>query len=113
MATIEKRTNSNGAVSYRVKVRIKGFTPETASFDRLTDARDWGSKTESDIKAGKHFGQSKRHTFGELVDEFKPMSKDPKRLEYWRDQFGTDRLDTVTTDRISNRSISALQSPSS
>ena len=101
MATIEKRTNSNGAVSYRVKVRIKGFTPETASFDRLTDARDWGSKTESDIKAGKHFGQSKRHTFGELVDEFKPMSKDPKRLEYWRDQFGTDRLDTVTTDRIS------------
>ena len=100
MATIEKRTNGKGDVSYRVKVRIKGFTPETASFDRMTDAKDWGNKTESDIKSGKHFGQSKRHTFGELVDEFKPMAKDPKRLEYWRDLFGADRLDTVTTDRI-------------
>jgi hypothetical protein len=47
MATIEKRTTSEGNTTYRVKVRVKGFAPESASFDRLTDARDWGKKMES------------------------------------------------------------------
>ena len=100
MATIEKRTNNDGTTSYRVKVRIKGFTPESASFDRLTDAKTWGSKTESDIKAGKHFGQSKRHSFNDLADAYRPHAKDEKRLDYWCGVFGSDRLDTITSDRI-------------
>lgn len=101
MAAIEKRIAGNGKVSYRVKVRIKGFPPETGTFDKLKDAQDWSKKVESDIKAGKHFGQSKRHTFGDLVDEYKPHAKDLARLEYWRNIFGADRLDTVTAARIS------------
>ena len=66
----------------------------------MTDAKDWAARTESNIKAGRHFGMSKRFTFGQLVDDYKPLSKDPTRLEYWRDQFDTNRLDTVTTARI-------------
>ena len=99
MATIEKRTTSDGS-TYRVKVRINGFPPETATFARLTDAKDWAKLTESNMKAGRHFGQSKRHTFNELVDEYLPHAKDAPRLAYWRKVFGTDRLDAITSARI-------------
>ena len=40
MATVEKRVTSEGTV-YRVKIRLKGFPPESATFERLTDARQW------------------------------------------------------------------------
>jgi integrase len=100
MATIEKRVTSDGKPSYRVKVRLRGFLPETASFERLTDARSWGSKIESDMKAGRHFGQAKRHTFNELADEYQPHAKNTARLDYWRKVFGSDTLDTITPARI-------------
>jgi integrase len=100
MASIEKRTSNEGATSYRVKVRLQGFAPETATFERLTDAKAWASKIESDMKAGRHFGASKRHTFIELSKEYEPHAKDKARLAYWKAAFGTDRLDTITVSRI-------------
>lgn len=101
MATIEKRATGAGKTTYRVKVRLKGFAPDTATFERLTDAKQWATKTEADMRAGRHFGQSKRHTFNELVDEYLPHSRDTFRLNYWRREFGTDTLDTITPARIS------------
>jgi integrase len=101
MATIEKRTSSDGKTSYRVKVRIKGFAPETASFERRTDANEWGKKVEAEMKAGRHFGQSKRHTFDDLADEFKQHAIDPDRLDHWRGVFGKDLLGAITSARIS------------
>ena len=41
MATIEKRITQDGAASYRVKVRRKGQPVQTATFERLTDAKKW------------------------------------------------------------------------
>lgn len=99
MATIEKRTTDTGT-SYRVKVRLTGYPPETATFERLSDARAWAAKTESDMKEGRHFGQSKRHIFSELADEYSPHAKDAPRLEYWREVFGTERLADITPARI-------------
>jgi len=99
MATIEKRTTDAGT-SYRVKVRLQGFPPESATFERLTDAKAWAAKVESDMKSGRHFGASKRHTFAELADEYAPHAKDPARLDYWREVFGPDRLDAITPQRI-------------
>ncbi len=107
MATIQKRAGRDGKTSYRVQVRIKGFAPETASFERLTDAKAWSSKTESDIKAGRHFGQSKRHTFNDLADEYLAHATDlqsfdqrKRHIEHWRKVFGTDLLDSITPARI-------------
>lgn len=101
MATIEKRTSKDGKTSYRVKVRIKGFMPESASFDRMTDAKDWAKKIEADMKAGRHFGQSKRHTFNDLADEYRQQAIDLVRLDHWRRVFGADLLDAITPARIS------------
>ncbi len=99
MATIEKRTTDDGT-SYRVKVRLTGFPPETATFERLTDAKAWATKIEADMKAGRHFGASKRHTFSELADEYTPHAKDKPRLDYWLGVFGPERLDSITPQRI-------------
>lgn len=44
MANIEKRINDDGSTSHRVKIRLKGHMPESATFDRLTDAREWAKK---------------------------------------------------------------------
>ena len=101
MATIQKRISGNGAVSYRVQVRIKGFPPESASFERKTDAKAWGDKTEAEMKAGRHFGASKRHTFKDLADEYESHAKDKARLAYWREVFGPSLLSSVTPARIS------------
>lgn len=101
MASIEKRVAKNGKISYRVKVRLKGFPPETASFERITDAKQWATKIEADIRAGRHFGQSKRYSFNDLADEYESHAKDPDRLNYWRKVFGDDSLDTITPARIS------------
>jgi integrase len=100
MATIEKRTTQDGDTSYRVKIRLQGFPPESATFERLTDARAWSAKTEADMKAGRHFGQSKRHTFNQLADEYAPHAKDARRLDYWRELLGPERLDAITPARI-------------
>jgi len=35
VATIEKREAQDKSVTYRVKIRIKGFPAQTASFERL------------------------------------------------------------------------------
>ena len=58
MASIEKRTSSDGATSYRVKVRLKGCPIQSATFERLTDAKKWVQDTESAIREGRHFKTS-------------------------------------------------------
>ena len=50
MANIEKRTSGNGKTSYRVKVELMGFPVQSATFERLTDARKWAQDTKSSVR---------------------------------------------------------------
>jgi integrase len=107
MASIEKRISKEGKTSYRVKVRVRGFPPDSATFDRLSDAKHWAAQTESDMKAGRHFGASKRHTFKELCDEYEKHAADlqsfddrKQHLERWRTEFGPDLLSDLTPQRV-------------
>src|SRR5262245_7596041 len=102
MAAIEKRTTDRG-IAYRVKVRLRGFPPETATFERLSDAREWAKGIEADMKKGRHFGQSKRHTFKELADKYRSHAKDPERLDYWRGVFASTLLADITPERIAKQ----------
>ncbi|MDP1558522.1 MAG: hypothetical protein Q8K59_02490 [Nitrosomonas sp.] len=70
MANIEKRISNAGKTSYRIKVRLKGFPSQSATFERLTDAKKWSQQTESAIREGRHFKttEAKRHTLTELID---------------------------------------------
>ncbi len=107
MATIERRKTKDGAITYRVKIRLRGHPLETTTFERKTDAKRWAQQTEAAIREGRHFKatEAKKHTLGEVVDRYlrdvlpaKPRSeKDQKRqLKWWKEQLGDFLLADVT-----------------
>lgn len=111
MASIEKRTSSDGKVSYRVKVRLKGSPVQTETFFKLTDARKWAQDTESAIRNNRHFktSESKRHTLAELIDRYirdvlpskpKCARDQTQQLKWWRDQLGNYALSEITPSLI-------------
>lgn len=112
MATITERLASDGAKTYRVEVRLKGYPRQTASFARLTDARRWASATESAIREGRYFGtvEGKRHSLADAIDRYardvlptkKAATQAPQRrqLEWWKSQLGALSLDAVTPARV-------------
>ena len=108
MASIEKRPTDNGKSSYRVKVRLKGYPTQTATFERLTDAKNWAKLTEVAIKEGRHFKtvEAKRHTVAELIDRYiksvlstksvSSQNAQTGQLLWWREQLGDYMLADIT-----------------
>src|SRR4051812_34716644 len=103
MPSIEKRTSDEGKTSYRVKVRLKGFPVQSATFERVTDARKWAQSTESAIRENRHFktSEAKRHTLADMIARYvrdvlpsKPKNaRDQLRqLDWWKTEIGSHRL---------------------
>jgi predicted DNA-binding WGR domain protein len=69
VASIQKQVVRNGAITYRVRVRIKGQY-RTKTVPRKTDVRDWATSIESDIKRRRYVPTTaaSRHTVADLVD---------------------------------------------
>lgn len=119
MATIQKRKNEDGTTTYRVMIRLKGYTPESASFARLTDARAWARDTETDMKAGRYFGVAKRKSLGDLFDKYEAAASGrlkswdgvKRRLDWWRAQAGDESLDSITPARIAEWRDKLLATP--
>lgn len=100
MATFEKRKTDDGKTHIRVKVRMKGAAPVTATFERLTDARIWATQTEAAVREGRHFKsiEAKRHTLKEMIERYMrdvlPQKKvgsqysQTIQLEWWKKQIG-------------------------
>ncbi len=112
MASIEKRQDGGGDTSYRVKVRLKGYPTQSATFKRLTDAKKWAVHTEASIREGRHFkhAEAKKHTFAELADRYtkqviprkgKSAARDyQQQLEYWKSELGHVLLSDLTAAAI-------------
>lgn len=113
MATIEKRTASDGTHSYRVRVRVKGEQPRTRTFKRLTDAKAWAASAETDLGRGAYVPTTadRRRTLAELVDKYvaeylpiKPNNADSKKqttmLDWWKGELGFTTLDKLTPEAI-------------
>ncbi len=107
MANIEKRVSNDGKTSYRVKIRLKGYPSQSATFERLTDAKKWTQQTESAIREGRHFKttEAKRHTLTEVIDRYcrDVLAKKPKnardqirQFEWWKAEIGSHALSDVT-----------------
>lgn len=107
MASIEKRQDENGKAAYRVKIRLKGFPHETATFTRKTDADKWAAATETAMREGRFFKtyEAKRHTLGEAIDRYvkdvlptKPKSIYAQTIHFkwWKDEIGSKTLADVT-----------------
>ena len=119
MASIEKRTLKDGTTKYRVKVRLKGYPTQTATFQRITDAKKWVQHTEAAIREGRHFktAEAKKHTFVELADRYikevlptKPKSaaKQKAQLTWWSNELGGYLLSDVTPALISEAKTKLL-----
>ncbi len=114
MAVIEKRKTQAGKIQYRVKVRLKGFPPQTSTHARLTDAKRWAQDTESAIREGRHFKtvESKKHTLGELIDRYirdvlpqkeKSQKKQTAQLLWWKEQLGSYSLAEMTPALVAEK----------
>jgi integrase len=111
MASIRKRTGSDGTTSFRVDVRLKGFPPQRATFKRLTDAKKWGQQTEAAIRENRYFktSEARKHTLAEAIKRYKesvlPRKKDQKKqealLDWWKDEIGAHTLADITPAKIS------------
>lgn len=108
MPTIRTRTNADGSIAYHVQVRLKGHPTQTATFTRLTDARRWAQRTESDIREGRHFPgtAAKRRTLAETIARYRKavlphkrkntIISQTKQLAWWAEQIGHLQLSDVT-----------------
>lgn len=110
MATIEKRQNGDGSASYRVKVRLKGHPVQSASFERLTDAKRWAQATEAAIREGRYFrtGEARKHTLADAIERYKSEKlaelrdgeRRGKQLDWWKAEAGAYSLLEITPARI-------------
>jgi hypothetical protein len=81
MATIEKRTSSDGTVSWRARVRKQGYPARTKTFQRKTDADAWARSLERKIDKGGSIpdSASARHTMmaaiTRYIDDTLPVSR--------------------------------------
>ncbi len=53
MKGIDERKNSDGSISYRARVRVKGHAPIIKTFSSLTLAKKWKKTTEVEIEKSK------------------------------------------------------------
>ncbi|MGB7977597.1 MAG: site-specific integrase [Chlamydiales bacterium] len=114
MAVIEERKTKDGVTRYRVKIRLKGYPPQTETHQRLGDAKRWARETEAAILEGRHFktSEAKKHTLGELVDRYirdvlpqkkKSEKKQTAQLLWWKERIGTHLLADVTPALIAEK----------
>jgi integrase len=111
MATIETRRREGKSV-YRVKVRLRGYPPADATFERVTDAKRWAAETETAIRAGRWFQhvEAKRNTLSDLIRRYQAehlptagLRSTHDRTEYlklWDAQLGKLTLAEVTPAKI-------------
>ncbi|MCP5067042.1 MAG: tyrosine-type recombinase/integrase, partial [bacterium] len=111
MATIEERRGGSGELNYRVKIRLKGYPSESATFRRKTDAKRWAQQVEAAMRQGRYFktAEAKRRTLAELIDRYLDQvvsvrRKGGKKLEYllgrWRKELGDYLVADVTSARV-------------
>ncbi|MCX2832928.1 tyrosine-type recombinase/integrase [Microbulbifer thermotolerans] len=92
---------------YQAQVRLKGFPPQNATFNRKTDAKRWIQQTEAAIREGRHFKttESKRRTLAKLIDRYlrdvlptkpKGMNAQGRQLTWWKKELGCRSLADVT-----------------
>ncbi len=108
MATFETRVSDNGGKTYRAKIRLRGYPPQSASFNRLSDAKKWAAATETAIKQGHYFknAEAKNHTLKEMVARYyndvlltysTKEQKDRKiKLDWWNSRLGHFLLSDIT-----------------
>ena len=111
MASITRRVNREGRVSYRARVRVTGYPVQSATFRRLNRAKQWAGRTEAAVREGRYFraSQAEKYTLSELLDRYieevlpgKPASFgiQQSQLRAWEALLGSYSLAQLTPELI-------------
>lgn len=115
MANIQKRAGKDGT-TYRVQIRMRGFPPQTRTFDRLTDAKAWAQETESSIRRSEFknvIREASTKTLGDVAQRYReellPLRAASTQravsscLKYWERELGEYALACIDADLISKK----------
>lgn len=115
MATIQERTGNDGKPNYTATIRIKGHKSQTATFTRLTECREWITRTEAAIREGRHFktNEAKKHTLAQAIDRYNcdivpiKFTANEQRtrkpiLEWWKSELGHLRLSDLSAKEFAS-----------
>lgn len=108
MASIRERIDASGNKSYHVQVRLKGFPPQTQTFENKTIAKQWAQRVETELREGRYMPHAvaQRHTVKEMLETYRErvlIPLKPKRvrdqgpqLDWWIDKIGRYSLADIT-----------------
>jgi integrase len=109
MASIQKRPGRNGAVRYRVQVRLRGRAL-SATFPTKVQARQWATQVESGIQRTHNTSTVVQVTLGELLQRYRREVLPHKRrgtqanqahhLDWWTEALGPWPMADVTPARL-------------
>ncbi|MGE3542129.1 MAG: tyrosine-type recombinase/integrase [Candidatus Tectimicrobiota bacterium] len=111
MASITKRI-ARGKVVYGVRVRRKGQSLLTATFERLTDARQWAQRMEGAVSENRAApgNAARKNTVADLIKRYRETVMPQKRpstavnqlhhLAWWQERIGHLLLIDVTPAAI-------------
>lgn len=112
MGNIEKRVSPvTGEISYRARVRLKGYAPLTETFKLKDAAKQWVQRTETALREDKYFpgAKARKHTVADLIDEYLAyvQAENPRRhgdikglLAWWKAEVGHTILARFDSDAV-------------
>ena len=105
MASIQRRKNGDGSITYLAQVRIKPFHATAKVFAKRVDAKDWADRLERELRSQRRRGGVRRDvtslTVADLVAEYlaDPVTKalrsyqtSTDRLAWWVNHYGGTRV---------------------
>ncbi|HEY4830966.1 MAG TPA: hypothetical protein VIH61_00170 [Waddliaceae bacterium] len=100
---IDRREATDGTVTYRVRIRIKGSKPISKTFKNLTHAKQWQRTTEAQVEKGLYlsYAEAEQHTLAQAIDRYdkEVLYRKPKdarnvarHLACWKKELGHLKL---------------------
>lgn len=108
MASIRERIDASGKKKYHVQIRLKGFPPQTETFDSKTFAKQWAQRVETELREGRYMPHAvaQKRTVREMLESYRErvlIPTKPKRvrdqgqqLQWWIDKIGRYSLADIT-----------------
>jgi integrase len=123
MASIRVRIDGNGGKAYHVQVRIKGFPPQTKTFDSLSTAKKWASLVETELRNGRWMPriEAEKHSVKEALEKYlneyltpnfpKRLRTSGAQLGWWIEKMGAYSLADLTPGLIGRYRDELQQTP--
>lgn len=106
MATITKRISNKNEIRYGVKIRLKNYPTQSATFTKLSEAKQWAQATETKLRqqGTTPLSPLHNHTVSQLIERYltdvlpqkpKSLKAYTRQLRWWDSVIGTRGLDEL------------------